>query len=85
MFKELKPGSVMTIMPINPINTASHLKKPTFSLKKKIEKIVVNIGAANEMLTTVASGNSLSAINIEINAINPNKHLKKCKPALLVK
>ena len=84
MFKELKPGSVMTIMPINPINTASHLNKPTFSLKKKIEKIVVKIGAAKEILTTVAKGKLLSAINIAIKAINPKKHLKKCKPALLV-
>ena len=74
----------MTIMPINPINTASHLNKPTFSLKKKIEKIVVKIGAANEILTTVAKGRFRRAIKIAINAINPNRHLKKCKPALFV-
>ena len=37
------------------------------------------------MLTTVANGKFLSATNIEIKAINPNKHLKKCKPALFVR
>ena len=61
--------------PIKPINTASHLKMPTFSLNKKIEKIVVNIGAAKEILTTVANGNSLKAINIATSAINPDVHL----------
>ena len=69
------PGSVIIKIPIKPIKTASHLKTPTFSLKKKIEKIVVNIGAANEMLTTVAKGNSLKAINIATSAINPDVHL----------
>ena len=54
-------------------------------LKKIIEKIVVNIGAAKEMLTTVANGKFLNATNIAIKAINPNKHLKKCKPPLFVR
>ena len=67
-----------------PINTASHLKTPTFSLSKNIEKIVVNIGAAKEILTTVAKGNSLRAIKIATKAINPDAHLKKCKPGLFV-
>ena len=84
MFKELKPGSVIIIIPIKPTNTANHLKKPTFSLKKKIEKIVVKIGAANEMLTTVAKGKFLNAIKIAKRAISPNMHLKKCNPTLLV-
>ena len=84
MFKELKPGSVMIMMPIKPTNTANHLKKPTFSLKKKIEKIVAKVGAANEMLTTVANGKFLNAVKIAKRAINPNMHLKKCKPALFV-
>ena len=84
MFKELKPGSVMIMMPIKPTNTANHLKKPTFSLKKKIEKIVVKIGAANEILTTVANGKFLNAVKIAKRAINPNMHLRKCKPALFV-
>ena len=84
MFKESKPGSVIIMIPIKPMNTASHLYKPTFSLKKKIEKIVVKIGAANEILTTVTNGKFLNAINIAIKAINPNKHLKKCKPTLFV-
>ena len=44
---------------------------------KKIEKIVVNIGAANEILTTVAKGKLLKAMKIATNAINPDKHLKK--------
>ena len=84
MFNESYPGSVITIMPTKPIKTANHLKKPTFSLKKKIEKIVVKIGAANEMLTTVANGRFRKAINIAIKAISPKRHLKKCKPILLV-
>ena len=78
------PGSVITKMPMKPMITASHLKTPTFSLNKKIEKIVVKIGAANEILTTVAKGKFLNAIKIAKRAISPNMHLKKCKPALLV-
>ena len=38
IFKTPKPGSVITMMPIKPIDTASHLQNPTFSLKKIIEK-----------------------------------------------
>ena len=64
--------------------TANHLNMPTFSLNKKIENIVVNMGAANEMLTTVANGKFLKAINIATRAINQKAHLKKCNPALLV-
>ena len=85
MFSSEIPGSVIIKIPIKPIMTANHLKTPTFSLNKKIEKIVVNIGAAKEILTTVANGRFLNAINIAIKAINPNKHLKKCKPALFVR
>ena len=84
MFTELKPGSVIIIIPTKPIMTANHLNMPTFSLNKKIENIVVNMGAANVMLTTVAKGNSLRAMNIEIKAIRPAKHLSACKPGLLV-
>ena len=84
MFTELKPGSVIIIIPTKPIMTANHLNMPTFSLNKKIENIVVNIGAANEILTTVANGKFLKAINIATKAINPKVHLKKCNPALLV-
>ena len=84
MFNEVNPGSVMIIIPIKPTTTASHLNNPTFSLSKKIDKIVVKIGAANEMLTTVAKGKFLSAVNIAKSAIKPKKHLKKCKPGLLV-
>ena len=85
MFKEVKPGSVIITIPTKPTITASHLYNPAFSLKKKIEKIVVNIGAANEILTTVAKGNFLKAINIATRAIKPDMHLNKCKPALFVK
>ena len=74
----------MIKIPTNPISTASHLYNPTFSLNIKIEKIVVKIGAANEILTTVAKGKFLKAINIAIKAIKPDIHLKKCKPGLLV-
>ena len=63
-------------MPTKPIITANHLKIPTFSFNKKIEKIVVNIGAAKEILTTVARGNSLKAIKIDTSAIRPERHLK---------
>ena len=69
---------------MKPTKTASHLKKPTFSLRKKMEKIVVKIGAANEILTTVAKGRFLNAIKIDKSAINPKIHLKKCSPALFV-
>ena len=77
MLSELIPGSVITKIPINPIKTANHLNNPTFSFNKKIEKIVVNIGAAKEMLTTVARGKLLKAMKIATKAINPDKHLKK--------
>ncbi len=77
MFNSLIPGSVIIKIPIKPTITASHLKIPTFSLSKNIEKIVVKIGAAKDMLTTVAKGNFLNAINIAIKAIKPEKHLKK--------
>ena len=42
------------------------------------------MGAANEILTTVAKGKFLKAIKIDISAINPAKHLLKCKKDLLV-
>ncbi len=67
---------------MNPIITAIHLYLPTFSLKKKIESIVVKIGAANEMLTTVAKGKFLKAVKIDNKAIKPKIHLSKCKPGL---
>ena len=35
------------------------------------------MGAANEILTTVARGSSLRAIKIATNAINPKIHLDK--------
>ena len=44
-------------------------------LKKKIDIIVAKIGAANEILTTVASGRFLKAIKIATIAINPDTHL----------
>ena len=84
MFNEVKPGSVIIIIPTKPTMTASHLNNLTFSLSKKIDKIVVKIGAANEILTTVAKGRFLNAVNIAKSAIKPKKHLKKCKPDLFV-
>ncbi len=77
MFNSLIPGSVIINIPIKPIITANHLKTPTLSPNKKIENIVVNIGAAKEILTTVANGNSLKAINIATKAIKPEVHLNK--------
>ena len=74
----------MTIIPTKPTNTANHLYKPTFSFNKKIEKIVVNIGAANVILTTVANGKFLKAIKIETRAIKPDKHLLKWRKGLVV-
>ena len=70
--------------PKNPTRTASHLYKPTFSFNRNIEKIVVNIGAAKVMLTTVASGKFLRDTNIETKAIRPTRHLFKCKNGLSV-
>ena len=46
--------------------------------------MVVKIGAANEMLTTVANGRFRRAIKIDIKAINPAAHLFKCKKGLSV-
>ena len=74
----------MIKIPKNPITTANHLNIPTLSLNKNIERIVVNIGAANDILTTVAKGNFRKAIKIATSAINPEIHLKKCSPGLLV-
>ena len=85
MFNELNPGSVIITIPTNPTITASHLYSPTFSFRKKIEKIVVKIGAANDILTTVAKGRFLNAMNIATKAIKPDMHLKKCKPGLFVR
>ena len=81
----MKPGSVIIIIPTKPTITANHLKNPTFSLSKKIDKMVVKIGAANEILTTVAKGKFLNAVNIESKAAKPKKHLEKCNNGLLVK
>ena len=78
------PGSAITIMPINPTITANQRYIPTFSLRNSIEKIVVKIGVANEILTTVARGNFLSAIKIAIKEIMPARHLQKCKTFLFV-
>ncbi len=44
---------------------------------------MVNIGAAKEILTTVASGNFLKAINIATKAIKPEIHLNACRPVCL--
>ena len=82
--RELYPGSEITNIPTKPTTTANHLYRPTLSLKKKIDIIVVKIGAANEILTTVAKGRFLKAIKMETIAINPEKHLKKCNPTLFV-
>ena len=84
MFNDVNPGSEIIITPKNPTKTASHLYKRTFSFNKNIEKMVVNIGAAKVMLTTVASGRFLNATNIEINANNPARHLFKCRKGLCV-
>ena len=64
-------------MPIKPTITANHLYKPTFSFKKKIDIIVAKIGAANEILTTVARGRFLKPIKIATIAISPDTHLLK--------
>ena len=80
----LKPGSAIIMTPMNPIMTANHLKIPTFSLSKKIDKTVINKGAAYDKLTTTAKGSSLNAITIAIKAIKPMRHLNKCSLDLLV-
>ena len=38
-----------------------------------------------KMLTTVAKGKFLNAVNIESKAAKPKKHLEKCNNGLLVK
>ena len=65
----------MIIIPMKQTRTANHIYNPTFSFNKKIENIVVNIGAAKVKLTTVARGKFLKAINIDTNATNPAIHL----------
>ena len=75
----MNPGSEIIITPKKPTSTANHLYKRTFSFNKNIEKIVVNIGAAKVILTTVANGRFLSATNMDINAIKPARHLFKCR------
>ena len=69
-------------------NSILHISSLTgdgiIKLMKKIEKIVVNIGAAKDILTTVAKGNFLKAIKIAIIAINPAIHLRECNPGLFV-
>ena len=77
MFKDEIPGSVITKIPTKPTSTANHLNIPTFSCNKKIENIVVKIGAAKDILTTVANGKLLRAIKIATKAIKPDRHLKK--------
>ena len=47
-------------------------------------EIAVKIRAAKVILTTVAKGRVLNAVNIAKSAIKPKKHLKKCNPGLLV-
>ena len=47
--------------------------------------MVVKIGGANEILTTVANGRFLNAVKIDNNAKSPKKHLEKCNIGLLVK
>ena len=84
MFNSVIPGSVIMRIPTKPMITANHLKIPTFSFNRKIDNIVVNIGAAKEILTTVANGSCRSAINIAINAISPEPHLKAWSPGRLV-
>ena len=54
------------------------------SFNKNIEKIVVKIGAAKVILTTVANGRFLREIKIETKAIKPTTHLFKCKIGLFV-
>ena len=46
--------------------------------------MVVKIGAAKEILTTVAKGNFLRATKIATIAINPEIHLSECNPGLFV-
>ena len=82
MFNEEIPGSVITNIPINPTKTAIHLNIPTFSFNKKIENIVVKIGAAKDMLTTVANG-KLRAIKLQLKQLILKNILRS--PALLVK
>ena len=50
-----KPGLITTKDPINPIITADHLLKPTFSPKKIGEKAVTISGATNAKVRAFAN------------------------------
>ena len=58
-------------------NIVIDVDQNTIPDEKNIESIVVNIGAANVILTTVARGSFLKAIKIATIAINPAIHLLK--------
>ena len=50
----IKPGLITINIPKKPIITADHLFKPTFSPKKKGDKIVVINGATNAKVNALA-------------------------------
>ena len=53
-FISTNPGLITTSEPINPIITADHLLKPTFSLKKNGEKAVTIKGATKAKVNAFA-------------------------------
>ena len=83
LIQEKLDSDIFTI-DVSDLNSGYYFVKIETGNKAIIEKIVVNIGAANEILTTVARGKFLKAINIEIKAIKPAKHLFKCNNGRLV-
>ena len=56
----INPGLITIKVPINPMDTAVHLLRPTFSFKKKGAIAVTHIGATNANVS--AFGNEISEI-----------------------
>ena len=82
--KRLVPGFIINKTPIKPAITDNHLRYPTTSFKKIIEKIVTKTGVACAIETTSANCIYLTPINVEIIANVPAKALTKCNVGLSV-
>ena len=78
MFNSSYAGLTMNNIPKNPMNTAVHLLRPTFSDKKNIEPNVTKIGPPKVKLTTSAKGISLRATKRAMIAKVPVTALKAC-------
>ena len=79
--KELfDPNNIAALIDKSKIESSENIKKTnkvSQDQDKNIENIVVNTGAAKEILTTVANGKFLKAIKIDTKATKPDTHLLK--------